>query len=44
MRKTVLASIGLGAVLTLAWFVSAPLNGQAQAGAPKDSAAEKAGA
>ena len=31
MRKTVLASIGVaGAVVTLAWWMSAPLTGQAQ--------------
>ena len=44
MRNTVLASIGLGAVLTLAWFVSAPLSGQAPGGTPKGSAVEEAAA
>jgi len=41
MRNTVLASIGLGAVLTLAWFVSAPLSGQAPGGTTKEDAAAK---
>jgi len=42
MRNTVVASIGgLAAVLTLAWFVSAPLSGQAQGGPPKDGAGAK---
>jgi hypothetical protein len=40
MRNTVLASIGLGAVFTLAWFVSAPLSGQAQGGTTKDAGAK----
>ena len=43
MRNTVLASIGLGAVLTLAWFVSAPLSGQAQGGTTKGSAVRRPG-
>jgi hypothetical protein len=44
MRNTVLASIGLGAVLTLAWFVSAPISGQAPGGTTKGSAVEEAAA
>jgi hypothetical protein len=42
MRNRVLASLaGLGAVLALAWFVSARLDGQAQGGAAKDAGGEQ---
>ena len=42
MRKTVLASIGVaGAVVTLAWWMSAPLTGQAQGATNTDKAGEK---
>jgi len=42
MRKTVLASIGVaGAVVTLAWWMSAPLTGQAQGATNPDKAGEK---
>jgi len=42
MRKTVLASIGVaGAVVTLAWWMSAPLTGQAQGATSTDKAGEK---
>ena len=38
MRNTVLASIGVtGAVVTLAWWMSAPLTGQAPGGTAKDA-------
>ena len=44
MRKKVLVSLaslgGLGAVLALAWFVSARLDGQEQGGAAKDAGGE----
>src|SRR5688572_5395533 len=38
MRNTVLASIGVaGAVVTLAWWMSAPLTGQAPGGTAEDA-------